>query len=377
MAAIRRQSKSFALTGNASYEHKNLHMIGSNKPGGPLGKSVENQPPSTGAGRPVLAIVNALALADIVSMADAIELMSVAMQEISRGGVTAPERGAVAIAPKGKLILMPGAIAGINRFGIKVLSLFSDAASNSLPGHQGLMLLFDSENGRPLCAVDSHAVTGLRTAAASAMATRVLSSTDSRSLALIGCGALAQLHAEAISLVRPIEEIIVWGRSIEKARQFADRCAGHLAAKLVVARSAQEAVERADIVCTLTSSPLPVLEGKWLRAGQHLNLVGSSTRATREVDDDAVTRGRFIVDSRSHAVSQAGELRHAIESGSIGEQHLAAEIGEVLAGHAVGRSDRSTITIYKSLGHVAQDIRVADAAFSRLSESSHVVYVDW
>jgi ornithine cyclodeaminase/alanine dehydrogenase-like protein (mu-crystallin family) len=322
-------------------------------------------------------MVNALALTEILSMADAIELTTTAMRELSNGMVTAPERNGVAVAPLGTLVLMPGAIANIRRFGVKVLSLFPSAVDTSLPGHQGLMLLFDADDGRPLCALDSHAVTGLRTAAASAVATRMLSRRDSRSVALIGCGALAQLHATAICQIRPIEEIVVWGRSKEKARQLGDQCADELGRRVVIANSVQEAVERTDIVCTLTSSALPVLEGRWLRAGQHLNLVGSSTRATREVDDEAVARGLFIVDSRSHALSQAGELRHAIEFGRVDEQHLAAEIGEVLLGRVRGRSNESEITIYKSLGHVAQDIRIADAVFSGLGRSKRVVHVEW
>lgn len=324
-----------------------------------------------------LAMINALALADILSMADAIELMTTAMQELSSGLVTAPERGGIAVAPLGTLVLMPGAMPNIRRFGVKALSLFPSTASNGLPGHQGVMLLFDADDGRPLCALDSHAVTGLRTAAASAVATNMLSLPDSRSVALIGCGALAPLHAKAICQVRPIEEIIVWGRSIQKAQCIANQCADELGKSVVIANSVQEAVERADIVCTLTSAVLPVLEGRWLRPGQHVNLVGSSSRAKREVDDEAVTRGRFIVDSRSHALSQAGELRHAIESGCVDERHLAAEIGEVLLGRALGRSTRSEITIYKSLGHIVQDIRISDAVFSRLNRSSRVVHVDW
>jgi ornithine cyclodeaminase len=333
----------------------------------PLEKSVSH----------VLAVVNALALADIVSLSEAIELVAEAMLDLSNGLVVAPERTGVQVAPEGKLVLMPGATARINRFGLKALSLFSTAASHGLPGHQGVMLLFDSETGRPLCAIDSHAITGLRTAAASAVATRALSRADSRSVALIGCGSLAQLHADAMSLVRPVEEIVIWGRSEEKARRFVAQCALRSRAKVILARSAQEAVERADIICTLTSAALPILEGRWLKPGQHLNLVGSSTRATSEVDDEAVARGRFIVDSRSHALAQAGELRNAIESRCVGEEHVAAEIGEVLAGRVTGRSDPSLITIYKSLGHVAQDIRVAAAAFNCINRSMHVVQVAW
>jgi ornithine cyclodeaminase len=301
---------------------------------------------------PVLAVVNALALADIISMPEAIELVTQAMLDLSNGLVSAPERTAVQVAPAGKLALMPGAMAGINRFGLKALSLYSTAASHGLPGHQGVMLLFDSVTGRPLCAIDSHALTGLRTAAASAVATQALACPESRSVAVLGCGSLAELHVEAISLVRPIEEIIVWGRSIEKARHFRAQCALRSPARVTLAHSVQEAVERADIICTVTSASSPILEGRWLQPGQHLNLVGASVRATREVDDLTVVRGRFIADSRAHALSQAGELRHAMDSGCVGEQHLAGEIGEVLAGRVMGRSDPAMITIYKSLGHM-------------------------
>jgi ornithine cyclodeaminase len=333
--------------------------------------------PKAGAGTSALALVNTAALAEIVSMADAIELTAAALKEISSDLVSAPERNGVPVAPEGKLVLMPGAMAHLNRFGLKVLSLFPNAADHGLPGHQGLMLLFDAGTGRPLCALDSHALTGLRTAAASAVATRALSRTDSRCLALIGCGSLAPLHAQAIALVRPLDKIIIWGRTPANARRLADECADRLGVKSIVAPSVQDAIAQADIVCTLTSSDVPVVEGRWLQPGQHFNLVGASTRASREVDDTAVERGRFIVDCRAHALSQAGELRHAIASGRVTEEHVVAEIGEVLAGRAVGRPDPQSITLYKSLGHVAQDIRVADAAFSGLNRSQHVVYVDW
>ena len=324
-----------------------------------------------------LAIVNARALTEIMPMVEAVNLMTIAMQELSAGMVTAPERWGMSVAAEGKLILMPGVMPSIERFGLKALSLFPNAAAHGLPGHQGLVLLFDSTNGRLLCAVDSHAVTGLRTAAASAAATRVLARPASRSLALIGCGDLARLHADAISLVRPIDEILIWGRSIDRATQLAEHCRKRLSVRAVIAGSVREAVERADIICTVTGSDIPVLEGQWLKPGQHLNLVGSSTRASREVDDEAVARSLFVVDSRSHALSQAGELRHAIEAGRVDQEHVAAEIGEILAGTASGRPDAGTITTYKSLGHVAQDIRLIEAVYGRLSQSSHVVNVPW
>lgn len=325
----------------------------------------------------LLAIVNAAALAEMISLSEAIDLVSLAMQEISQGLVSAPERSVLPVGPRGRLALMPGAMDHITRFGIKTLSIFSPEARNDLPSHQGMMLLFDSDSGQLLCAIDSHAITALRTAAATAVATRALSQPKSRSLALLGCGSLAPLHVQTMLLVRPINDIYVWSHSEDKSRAFARQCAGRVSANVRSVASAREAVEQADIICTISASATPILEGSWLRAGQHLNLVGASTRASREVDDEAVARSYYVADCRAHALEQAGELRHAIESSRVGSGHIAAEIGEILMGSKPGRTSPSMITVYKSLGHVAQDIRVANAVLVRLGSSQHVVQVPW
>ena len=324
-----------------------------------------------------LTIINGAALKALVPLADAIAIVDSAMRDLSAGGVSAPQRTIIPVNAATRLGLMPGAMAGIGRFGVKVVSLSSDAGAFDLPGHQGVMLLFDDRNGQPLCAIDCHALTRLRTAAASAVATRRLARADAKTLALIGCGDLAGAHVEAISAVRPIERVIVWGRVQEKAEAFAENRSEISHQSVIVAENVEQAVAEADIICTLTASPTPVLKGEWLKPGQHLNLVGSSIRAAREVDDEAVARGHLIVDSRSHALAQAGELCHAIEQGRIGEGHLIGEIGEVLAGSVAGRSSPEQITIYKSLGHAAQDISVADAAHRRAGESDKVVTIGW
>jgi len=324
-----------------------------------------------------LAIVNAAALEEMISLPEAIDLVSLAMQELSTGLVSAPERSVLSVGPSGKLALMPGAMAHITRFGIKTLSIFSPESRNDLPSHQGIMLLFDSDSGQLLCAIDSHAITSLRTAAATAVATRALSQPKSCSLALLGCGSLAPLHVQAMMLVRPIKDIYVWSHSEDKARAFARQCTERVSANVRAVTGAREAVELADIVCTISASATPILEGRWLKAGQHLNLVGASTRASREVDDEAVVRGYYVADCRTHALEQAGELRHAIESSRVGTRHIAAEIGEILTGSTPGRTSPSMITIYKSLGHIAQDLRVANAVFACLASSKHVVRVPW
>jgi ornithine cyclodeaminase/alanine dehydrogenase-like protein (mu-crystallin family) len=209
------------------------------------------------------------------------------------------------------------------------------------------------------------------------VATRALSRADSKVLTIIGNGDLAGPHIDAISAVRPIEQVIVWGRQRGKVEAFVQSLPPFLNQNITITSDIRQAVGLADIICTVTSSQEPLVHGEWLKPGQHLNLVGSSVKGPREVDDDVVARGYYIADSRPHALSQAAELCHAIEQGRVKEDHLKGEIGEVLAGSVPGRANSEQITIYKSLGHTAQDISVANAALSRAAESGNVVAIDW
>ena len=324
-----------------------------------------------------LQIINAVALESLVSMADAITLVDAVMRDLSSGRVISPQRTVMNVNPATRLGLMPGAMPDLGRFGLKVVSLSSDAPKYGLPSHQGLMLLFDDVTGRPLAALDTHALTRLRTAAASAVATRILARPDAGTLAVIGCGDLAAPHIEAISAVRPIRRVVLWSRTRENAQKLAEARRPFRTQETSVAGDIEEAVQQADIVCTLTASSTPVLLGAWLKPGQHINLVGSSLRAPREADDEVVARGYFIADQREHALSQAGEFCHAVDEGKVTQDHLKGEIGEVLLGRVPGRADNSQITIYKSLGHVAQDICVAEAALSRAYKSDKVVAAEW
>ena len=313
----------------------------------------------------VLHVVDAAALLRTISPALAIELVDAAMRRLSDGLIVAPERSTVPVAPGGKLGLMPGTDPELECFGVKVLSLFDRRANSDVSSHQGLMLLFDHDTGQPLAVIDASALTGLRTAAASAVATRALARKDSRVLALLGTGEQAHWHARMIPLVRPIDEIRVWSRTPGNAHTFA-QMHGQGELRMIPCDNVADAVDGADVVCTLTHSREAILLGEWLQPGQHINLVGASTVDAREIDDAAVARSRFFVDSRSHALTQAGELLGAIRSGIVTTDHIVAEIGEVLLGRAVGRPDATTITAYKSLGHVAQDLAVAQAAVARL-----------
>jgi ornithine cyclodeaminase/alanine dehydrogenase-like protein (mu-crystallin family) len=159
--------------------------------------------------------------------------------------------------------------------------------------------------------------------------------------------------------------VTVWGRSLEKAHAFVERNRGAVSAPMVAAESARDAVNDADIICTLTAATEPILLGAWVKPGAHVNVVGSSMAGPVEVDNELVARSRFVVDSREGILRQGAEFLRAKEAGVIGDDHIAAEIGQVLAGEVVGRRSSDEITVYKSIGHIVQDLATAWALYSR------------
>jgi ornithine cyclodeaminase/alanine dehydrogenase-like protein (mu-crystallin family) len=187
---------------------------------------------------------------------------------------------------------------------------------------------------------------------------------DACRLTLLGYGEQAATHARSIGKVRDLKSIVVWGRSPERARAFAERTQAELEVPISAAGSVKEAVSEADIVCTVTSAAEPILMGEWVRPGTHLNLVGSSHAGPAEVDSEVVVRSRFIADSREGVLNQGAEFLRAKAAGLVDDKHIVAEIGQVLAGEIEGRRSAEEITIYKSLGHVVQDLATAWALYS-------------
>jgi ornithine cyclodeaminase/alanine dehydrogenase-like protein (mu-crystallin family) len=221
-----------------------------------------------------------------------------------------------------------------------------------------------------VCVVHAGEITAIRTAAASAVATDVLARKDSSRLAILGYGEQAATHARAISKVRNLESIAIWGRSHERARAWAERMQKEIAAEVVTAETVERAVAKADIICTVTSASEPILKGAWVRPGTHLNLVGSSHAGPSEVDNDLVVRSRFIADSREGVLAQGAEFLRAKAAGLIADGHIVGEIGQVLAGEIEGRRSAAEITVYKSLGHVVQDLSTAWALYSQAENPS-------
>lgn len=260
--------------------------------------------------------------------------------------------------------VMPGAMGSQAVFGAKLISIFQQNASRGIQSHQGLVILFDPDSGAPVCVVHAGEITAIRTAAASAVATDALARKDACRLALLGYGEQAQTHARAISRVRQLESIRVWGRSQDRSLAFAQKMQTELGIPVASAPTAAEAVAQADIICTLTGASEPILRGDWVRAGAHINVVGSSHAVPVEIDNDLVVRSRFTVDSREGVLQQGAEFLRAKDAGLITDNHIVAEIGQVLAGEIEGRRSPEEITLYKSLGHVVQDLATAWELYS-------------
>jgi ornithine cyclodeaminase/alanine dehydrogenase-like protein (mu-crystallin family) len=288
-----------------------------------------------------------------------------AMIAFSRGETKQLLRSIIPLS-EGRLFgIMPGAMGTRAPFGAKLISIFPENFARGIQSHQGLVILFDPETGAPVCAVDAGEITAIRTAAASAVATDALARKDARRLALLGYGEQAETHARAIQKIRNLESIVVWGRSPHRAQAFSERMQAELNVPIAAAGVVREAVADADIICTVTSAAEPILKGAWVRPGTHLNLVGSSYDGPTEVDNDLVIRSRFIADSREGVLNQGAEFLRAKAAGLISNDHIVAEIGQVLAGEIEGRRSPEDITVYKSLGHVVQDLATAWALYSQ------------
>lgn len=286
----------------------------------------------------------------------AIPAVREAMIALSDGRVRQLLRSFIGLGEGRTFAIMPAALSERGVFGAKLISVFKHADGSK--AHEGLVMLFDPESGAPVCLADAGAITAIRTAAASAVATEALARPDARTLAILGTGLQAKAHALALAKVRDLSEIRIWGRAGDRSEALA--VAIH-AETGVTARpmELEAAVRGADIVCTVTSAVDPILDAGMVAPGTHLNIVGSSGPAQAEIDGVLVAAARFIVDHREHVLAHGGEFLRAKAAGLVGDDHVAAEIGEVLAGAKPGRTAPDEITLYKSLGHAAQDLAVA------------------
>ena len=301
-----------------------------------------------------------------LDMPACIDLMAATQAAISRGDIELPLRSMLPIADgAGHFGVMPGEIGASGIFGAKLVTLFPENPARGIPNVQGYILLFNRTDGTPLALAEASSVTALRTAAASGAATRLLARKDASVLAMLGCGVLAETHLDAMLAVRPVRDVRIWGRNLAKATAFAERHADRGGARVQAVADAAEAVADAHLVCTVTGSYTPILKGDWLSPGAHVNLVGAHNPATREGDGIVLEQGRVYTEITEFALAEAGDILLAIEEGHFAQSDIVGEIGQAIDGRIPGRTSNDEITVYKSLGNIAQDLAAAYFVYTR------------
>jgi ornithine cyclodeaminase len=229
----------------------------------------------------------------------------------------------------------------------------------------GAVMLFETKHGQPLAIMDATEITAIRTAAVSGMATKLLAREDAGDVAILGSGTQARTHLEAMLLCRKVRRVRVWSRNPENGRHFAERESRRHNIGVELMPTVEAAVLGANIICTTTSSPDPILFGKHLSAGAHINAVGSSVPFARELDTEAVVRSRLYVDRRESTVNEAGDFLIPKREGAIGDSHIQGEIGEILLGKVKGRRSPEEITLFKSLGLAVEDLASANHIYKK------------
>lgn len=326
---------------------------------------------SDSAGPTRFLIIGGAEVRRLMPMKDCIRIVERAMRTVSIGGADLPLRiGARVPGTMNLIAAMPGYLREPESLGTKVIAIFPSNVQRGLSSHMGLVLLFDPVEGVPIALLDAASITLLRTAAATAVATRALARADAADMAVLGTGEQAAAHMHAICAVRELRSIRVWGRSQDKARELAKRESAALGMDITVCASIEEAVAGAGIVCTTTGARQPILLGQWIAPGTHVNLVGAGAADAREADEALVKKSRYFVDFRASALAQAGELHAAFGSGTPqAEQFIRGEIGEVLNETKQGRTSDEDVTVYKSLGIAAQDLAVSHAIYGLAREA--------
>jgi len=294
------------------------------------------------------------------------------LREAFRAAITVPVRHHHAIARSGgeaTLLLMPAWHDGSGGFiGVKIVSIFPDNAERQKPSVIGTYLLLAGDSGEALAAFDGQELTIWRTGAASALAASYLARPDARRLAMIGAGAMAPALIAAHIAIRPIEEVTIWSRTLDRAAALAARLDGPRI-RVTASGDREAAISGADIVSVATLSPEPLVPGSWLKQGTHVDLVGGYTPKMREADDDAVRLARVYVDTRAGATREAGDIVQPMASGVLAEGGIAGDLFDLCRGTAAGRQSAEEITLFKSVGSAIEDLAAAVHVWRRIEHS--------
>ncbi len=310
-----------------------------------------------------------LTQADVEALLDlegCIGAMTEILEALARGELYQPLRS-LAFPPgeSSGMGLMPAHRGGASpAYALKTICLFPDNPTRGLDAHQGTVTLFSGETGEVRALMNASAITAIRTAAVSAVATRLLAREDAKELAILGSGVQGRSHVAAMRAVRPFDRIRIASRTFAGAQALADETGAE------AVESAEEAVRGADVVVTTTNSKEPVLRHDWLKPGAHVNAVGSSVRSTRELDTATVASSSLFVDRRESTENEAGDYLIPLEEGAIpGPGHIRAELGEILTGAHPGRTSPDELTVFKSLGLAVEDLAAAEYVVRRARET--------
>ncbi len=310
-----------------------------------------------------LLILNHTEVGKLLNMDECISVMEDAFVALARGQIDQPLRSVFRPASlSGVMALMPSYRGGDGAlFGLKAICVFPGNAAIGKDAHQGGVLLFDGVTGELLALANASAITAIRTAAVSALATRVLAKSNAADLAIVGAGVQARTHLAAIACVRPLQRVRVAARRYESAQRFATEMRDRFPFPIVAVPNAEAAVRDAEIIVTATTAREPVLQRDWLSPGAHLNAVGTYSPKAREIDSATMASATLFTDRRESILHEAGDYLIPAQEGLINEESIAAELGEVLVGSHPGRTTDDEITLFKSLGLAVEDL--ASAAF--------------
>lgn len=311
-------------------------------------------------------VIDRDAVAGAMPWIDLVDRLEAAFQ----GGIETPPRHHHAIQRsdgEATMLLMPAwqeAEQTPGYLGVKMVNVFPQNADKGLPAINGVYLLSDGATGAPLACIDGSELTRRRTAAASALAARYLAPSDAQTLVIIGTGKLAPMLIEAHAAIRPIRKVIVWGRKLEKAQALAARYRDYRKGQVPfdtveATEDLASAVSEADIVSAATLSTTPIIQGEWLSAGTHLDLVGAFRPDMRETDSACVARAEVFVDSYAGAKGEAGDLHHAVHEGQFNMDQIRADLTTLARGDHPGRTENDSITLFKSVGVSLEDLAAA------------------
>jgi ornithine cyclodeaminase len=309
-------------------------------------------------------VLNQQEVEQLLDMEGCIEAMADALASLARGEVHVPLRTVVRPSGEDTFIgLMPAHRGGgTPLYSLKTVCVVPDNPKRGLDAHQGTVTLFDGETGQTRAVLNASAITAIRTAAVSAVATRLLARPDARTLGILGAGVQARSHLEALRLVRDFADTRIFSPTAAHAETLAAESGA------TAVGTAEEAVRGADVVVTATSSVDPVLRREWLEPGAHVNVVGGRPPTMRELDVATVADSSFYVDRRESAEAEAYDYRDALEAGAIGPDHIKGEIGEVLTGAVPGRTSPAELTVFRSLGLAVEDLAAAEYVVRRARE---------